>query len=413
MRLLILTQYFPPEMGAPQARLHELAVRLQQCGHEVTVLTAMPNYPTGRVFDRYRGRFRMREESDGVDVIRTWIYPSNSDRSAPRMVSYASFAASSLLLGFPALGQPDVVLVESPPLFLTPTALTLGRLLDASVLVNVSDIWPESLVQLGLLEEGMAHRVMLALERFAYRRASAVAVTNAGAMERIRERFPDVDTTVISNGVDRELFHPEFRDEATRQGLGAGPDDFLVAYCGLHGLAQGLEVVLDAAERLRDRQDVRFILVGDGAVKGKLVADATARGLPNVRFLDRRPKSEIPGLLASADASLVPLATRMPGTMPSKVYEALASGVPVLVTRGSEAQYLAEEHDVGKVFEPLNAEELVEGILALQEKSDRHEMRERARRVSARFDRDRIARHTEEVLRAVAANSPPPPLAAE
>lgn len=412
MRLLILTQYFPPEMGAPQARLQELAVRLQARGHEVTVVTAMPNYPTGRVFDGYRGRIRLREESDGVDVVRTWIYPSNSDRAVPRMLSYASFAASSLLLGLPVLGHQDVVMVESPPLFLTPTALILGRLLDAPVLVNVSDIWPESLVQLGLLEEGIAHRLMLALERFAYHRASAVAVTNAGAMDRIRERFPDVDTTVISNGVDRDLFHPELRDEATRRGLGAGPDDFLVAYCGLHGLAQGLEVVVDAAERLRHRDDIRFVLVGDGPVKRNLEGATAARALSNVRFLDRRPKSEIPTVLASADASLVPLATRMPGTMPSKVYEALSSGVPILVTRGSEAQYLAEEHEVGRVFEPLNAEELVEGILALVEESDRDGMRERARCVSARFDRDQIARHTEEVLRAVAANSPPP-LAAE
>lgn len=410
VRLLIVTQYFPPETGAPQARLYELAVRLRRRGHEVSVLTAMPNYPTGRIFDGYRRRPRRTESMDGLRVVRTWVYPSKSRRTLPRLASYASFALSAVVLGLPGIGRQDVILVESPPLFLAPTALLLGRLLRAPVVVNVSDIWPESLVQLGLLGTGGAHRAMLALERFAYRRAAAVAVTNPGAVERIQERFPDVPTTVISNGVDRSLFRPELRDEAVRRELGARPDDFLIAYCGLHGLAQGLDVVLEAADRLRDRQEIRFVMVGDGPVRAELVAKATSLGLTSVRFLGRRPKSDIPAILASADASVVPLAARMPGTMPSKVYEALASGLPVLVTRGSEAQQLVENDGVGRVFEPLDADELARAILDLANGNDRDGTRRRALRSSERFDRDRIARHTEATLAAVAAGEALPAL---
>lgn len=409
--MLILTQYFPPEMGAPQARLFELAVRLQGRGHRVTVLTAMPNYPTGRLFSGYRRRPRLQEHRSGVRVIRTAIYPSISTRKLPRLLNYGSFAASSLLLGPWGLGRQDLVLVESPPLFLVPTGVALARLTRARLVMNVSDIWPDILVRMGHATDGIQLRAMMWLERFGYRHADAVALTNPGAAAQIRARFPGVITTVISNGVDTSFFRPDCRDPALRRDLGAEDEDFLVGYCGLHGLAQGLEAVVDAAAILRPEIGVKFVMVGEGPTKSALRQRAADLGLTNLRFVDGRPKAEMPALLASCDVSLVPLSCPLPGTMPSKVYEALAAGAPPIVARGCEGEPLVLRHNAGRAFAPLDGQDLAARILELRRDPAEHaRVRDNAIQLAKRFDRDLIADRTEQVLLAVAAGTPPPPV---
>lgn len=403
MRLLIVSQYFPPETGAPQARLSELARRFRDGGHEVTVLTAMPNYPTGRVFDGYRGKLYEAETLDGLRVIRTWIYPSSSTRPLPRLFSYVSFLVSSVLLGSWGVGKHDVLLLESPPLFLVPAGLFLGWRSGARVILNVSDIWPDVLVRMGKIGRGARLWMMERLESLGYHRADVVALTNPGAARQIEERFPGVRTTVISNGVDTDLFRPERRSPEVRRFLGAADEDFLVGYCGLLGMAQGLEVALDAADRLRDRPDIRFVLVGDGPLAGSLRSRAAEMGLDALSFIDRQPRERMPGIVASFDASMVPLVARLPGTMPSKFYEALASGVPPLVAKGCEAEGLTETFQVGGAFEPGSGEELADLIRRLADAPQAvRGMRDRCRKLSARFDRGVIADRTEGIMEAIA-----------
>ncbi len=409
MKLLILTQYFPPEMGAPQARLFELATRLRDRGHTITVLTAMPNYPTGRVFDGYRRRLYMDRVVDGTRVIRTWIYPSKSSRALPRLLSYLSFAKSSVALGTWSVGSQDVVLFESPPLFLVPSGLLIGRATGARIVMNVSDIWPDIIVRMGRATGGPLLRAMLWLEKFGYEHSDVVALTNPGAMAQIKARFPHVQTTVISNGVDTHLFRPELRSEAIRRSLGAGADDFLVGYCGLLGLAQGLEVVIGAAERLKDRPRVKLFLMGDGPVRDELLALAREKDLPNLAFQDRRPKAGVPAVLASCNVSLVPLMTHLPGTMPSKTYEALAAGTPPIVTRGCEADTLVSQFNAGRTFEPLDADGLAEAICELaDDPAEYARVRDNGIRLAGRFDRDVIAARTNAILVAVAERRPLP-----
>ena len=406
MKLLILTQYFPPEAGAPQARLYELATRLRDKGHTITVLTAMPNHPTGRVFDGYRRKIHLEEEIDGIRVIRTWIYPSKSSRTLPRLLSYMSFVFSSLLFGIWSLGKQDVVLFESPPLFLVPSALLIGRVTGGRIIMNVSDIWPDLMVRMGRTTGGPFLKAMLWLEKFGYEHSDVVALTNPGAMVQIQERFPKVQTAVISNGVDTKLFRPELRSDEIRASLGAGPEDFLIGYCGLHGLAQGLQVVLGAAERLKDHPAIKFILIGDGPVKEELVAEAKEKQLANVTFFDRRPKRDMPAILASCDLSAVPLIVRLPGTMPSKVYEALAAGTPPVVSKGCEGEALVTQFNAGRTFEPMDGEELARAITELAEDPAEHaKVRANCIALSKRFDRDTIADRTEGILRGVAQRS--------
>lgn len=403
MRILIVTQYFPPETGAPQARLYELAVRLQGKGHQLTVLTAMPNYPSGRVFPEYRRSLRITETIDGIRVIRTPIYPSNSHRALPRLFSYFSFAVSSVLFGWWRLGHHDVAIVESPPLFLAPSGRFIAVLARARPVLMVSDIWPDILVRMGHASGGLGIRMMERIEAWAYRRYTAVATTNPGAMQQIRRRFPEATTTVISNGVDTAFFQPEARREGTRDELGADDDTLLVGYCGLHGLAQGLEVIIDAAERLKERADIMIVLIGDGPVRQQLKRNAERRGLSNIRFFDRRPRNEMPTVVASCDLMLVPLSARFPGTMPSKVYEALASGTPPIVAEGCEGANLVREFECGRAFAPLDGIGLAHQIESLADNRDKiQEMSERARALGARFDRQIIADRTEQVLEAIA-----------
>lgn len=409
MRLLIFTQYYPPEMGAPQARLYELARRLRDKGHEITVLTAVPNYPTGKVFDGYRWKLRKTETMDGIRVIRTCIWPSKSSRTLPRLLSYMSFVFSSVLLGIWGLGRQDVVLFESPPLFIVPAGLLIGKLTRGRIVMNVSDIWPDIIVRMGHTTGGLALKMMFWLEKFGYEHSDVVALTNPGAAAQVKERFPHVQVTVISNGVDTSFFRPELRSDEIRASLGAGPDDFLVGYCGLHGLAQGLEVVVGAADLLRDRPNIKIVMVGDGPTKDNLVAMARAKNLPNLTFYPHRPKKEMPALLASCDASLVPLLSRLPGTMPSKVYEALSATTVPIVAKGCEGDTLVSQFNAGKTFEPMDAKELAAAILDLVDHPDDvRRIRENCKQLAKRFDRNVIAERTNAILEALAEGKPLP-----
>ena len=409
MRIAVLTLNFAPEMGATATRLFELTTRLAARGHDVTVITAMPNYPTGRVFDGYRGRLRVEDEMDGVRVIRTWIRPSESARPFPRLLGYLSFVSSSMALGWRGLGRQDVLLFDSPPLFLVPAGLALGRIAGSRVVMNVSDTWPDVAVRLGLPLGKLTLRLLGGLERVGYGASDAVLAPTSAARDQIARRFPRVRSAVVSGGVDLGLFHPSLRSDEVRRSLGAGPGDFLVGYCGLHGLFQGLEVVVEAADRLRGHPAVKFVMVGDGPSKPALVSLAEGRGVTNLRFENTVPRSEVASILASCDAAVVPLAAELPGTMPSKVYEALASGVPLIVSRGCEAEALVNEHGVGRAFSPLDSEELAATVHDLANHTGgREEMSRKARELSRRFDLDRITSHAEAVLEAVLEAGPLP-----
>jgi len=264
MRFIIHTQYYPPEIGAPQNRLHELAILLKRKGIDVTVLTAMPNYPRGCVYDGYGGFLRI-ESLDGVKVIRTAIYPSQSARFLPRLLSYFSFVFSSLIGGVWKIGKADFILTESPPIFLGLTGLLLSRLKGARWIFNISDLWPESAAELGVVSRGgLAYRLSSVLERFLYRQAWFVTGQSRTILKNIQRRFPGVCTYHLSNGVDTVFIHP--KSELTED------QNFHVVYAGLHGLAQGLEQIIFAAQKISEDISIDFTFVGDGPDKACLTA---------------------------------------------------------------------------------------------------------------------------------------------
>lgn len=365
MKFAILTQYYPPEIGAPQTRLSELAKHLSACGHDVTVLTAMPNYPGGRIYPDYGGILR-KENLCGIHVVRTYIYPAKSARVVPRMINYFSFVVSASLFGGFMLDAPDFLMVESPPLFLGIAGLWLRWLKNSKLIFNVADLWPESVVELGMVRKnGIVARIAYWLEELCYQGAWLITGQSKSIVENIRKRFPGRPVFHLSNGVDTTSFSPGRRTKMARALL--GPDEqFVAVYAGLHGHAQGLSQILEAARVLASDARFRFVLIGEGPEKGRLQRMASDMGMSNVRFLDQRPHVEIPEILAAADVILVPLVGQITGAVPSKLYEAMASGRPLVVIAGGEPAAIVRNCKTGLIVEPNDIDGLVEALRNLR-----------------------------------------------
>jgi glycosyltransferase involved in cell wall biosynthesis len=405
MRILILTQYYPPETGAPQNRLSDLAKRLQAKGHALTVLTALPNYPRGQVFDEYRGRLWMEENQGGVRTIRTWIYATKRTGFSSRLLNYFSFTITSVALGIWKLRKQDVVVVESPPLFIAISGYMISRLLGARLVFNVSDLWPESAVVMGVLRSKLLIRLSSCLERFAYRKSHLVTGQTRGIVASISSRFPLKRVELVSNGVDVEFFQSvsdENQKQAVKRQLGVR-GDIVIGYAGLHGLAQALETVILAAEAVRDHNNVSFGFFGDGPEKNRLIELAKKRNLTNVQFFPSQAKDKMRDILRVFDIAVVPL-KRLPlfqGALPSKLFEAMAAGVPIVLSVDGEARHLIDEARCGIYVEPENPVDMANGILGLCADATRREkLGQNGRRfVFERYNREHIASHFETLLR--------------
>lgn len=364
MHLAILTQYYPPETGAPQARLSELAHHFVQAGHTVTVLTAMPNYPKGKIHDGYGGLFRI-EQLDGVKIIRTFIYPTQKTDLLRRLSNYFSFVFSSAILGSFFLKNPDYIMVESPPLFLGFAGYWLKLIKRSKLIFNVSDLWPESAVRLSVISSnGLAHQIGARLEAFFYHKSWLISGQSRSILSDIIQRFPTYQTYHLSNGVDTNLFSPDKQSSEVRKIL-ADDADCVVIYAGLHGIAQGLNQIVEAATLLQDDLGLKFVLIGDGPEKLSLIK--SAGNLKNITFLESLPKHEIPTRIASADIVVVPLKMYIPGAVPSKLYEAMASRKPVILIASGEAADIINDYEAGIVVEPGHIEGMVSAIRQLRE----------------------------------------------
>lgn len=351
MRILVLTQYYSPEIGAPQTRLAALARELVRRGYEVEVVTAMPHHLLGRTYAGYRGKFYMRDNVGGTTVHRTWVYAATGT-GLRRIANYLSFAVTSLA-GLAAAARPDVVFVESPPLFLSIPGWIAAKVFSAKLIFNVADLWPDSVRDLAVLPDGPLIRVAEYLEAWTYRRADIVNAVTDGIDDALRHKkhVPADKLRFLPNGIDIETFSPRPPEEALRRALNIDGRRVFI-YAGTHGIAQGLSNVLDAAALVEDRALVLF--VGAGPTKPALLERAKAKGITNVRFVDPVAIEEMPRYFSLAYASIVPLVRSdlMRGARPSKLFPALASGVPVVYSGEGEGAKLVEDAGAGLVVPP-------------------------------------------------------------
>lgn len=397
MKLLIHTQYFPPEVGAPQNRLYELALRLQKLGLEVSVLTAMPNYPQMEIQAEYRGKKYVYEEMEGLKVHRSFIFVSKSKSIVKRLMNYFSFVWSSYWVGKSKLeDQFDFVLCESPPLFLGISSFRLAKNKKAKFIFNVSDLWPESAEKLGLVSNPIFLKMATILEEYLYKKSTLISGQTMGIVNNIQERFPNKKLYWLPNGVDLNYYKPENIQSSWREENGFSKEDKLFLYAGIIGHAQGLEVILKAAELLKNENNAKFILLGSGPCKTDLQQMAKQLKLTNVTFLDAVTKKEMPFILKAIDLAIIPLKKLdlFKGAIPSKIFENLAMKVPILLGVEGEAKELfIDEAKAGMFFEPENALDLSEKVLEILKKEDKiKELGENgAKYVAQKFNRDVLA----------------------
>jgi colanic acid biosynthesis glycosyl transferase WcaI len=396
MRILFISHYFPPEVNAPASRTHEHCREWVRLGHDVTVITGVPNHPRGVLFGGYTNRILQEETIDGIRVIRTFMFLAANEGFGGRIANYVLFGLAAILACFRA-ERPDVVIATSPQFFAGLAGMVVSRLRGAPFVLEIRDIWPESIVQLGQMKPGLLLRSLEWLETLLYRSAAGIVVNSRTFIDHIAQRgIPRERMELVYNGIDTTLFCPQPRDDALLRKHGL-EDKFVVAYIGTLGLAHGVETLLDAAERLADQPDLHFLIIGDGAARAKLEARVARRGQTNVTLLGLRPRSEIPSWIASIDLLVVLLRdlSIFASVIPSKIFEFCAQERPVLVsTPKGEIRSLVERADAARSVDAEQPEALAEAILACRRDPDETAAMARRGRewVEAGFVRDELAR---------------------
>lgn len=368
MRFLILTQYYPPETGAPQNRLSSLAEHLLKLGNEVTVITAVPNYPKMIIFPEFKGKLYSRKIENGVTVKRVWIFTKYSSSKFIRLLNYLSFCFTSFFAALVSSLNNTIIICESPPLFLGITAVIVSKLTGGVLVFNVSDLWPESVEKVGLLTNKTALKILYKVEKWIYRESDLLSGQTQGIVEELRKHKSSVKVFWLKNGIDTDYILNTRIDSEWRKKNNYSNDDFIIMYGGVIGFAQALHTILEAAAILKNQTNIKFILIGDGPEKERLLTIKEELSLDNVHFIPNTPKEEMVSILNASDTSVIPLKNieHFLGAIPSKIFEALAYRKPILLGVNGEARDLfIEKGNCGLYFEPENAIELADKILIL------------------------------------------------
>lgn len=405
MRILFLSDNFPPETNAPATRTFEHARRWVRGGAKVTVVTTQPNFPAGRIFPGYRNRLFQREWMDGVEVVRVWTYITANQGFTRRTLDYMSFMVTGFLASV-FLPRPDVIVATSPQFFTTCAAWVLSVLKRRPFVFELRDLWPDSIIAVGAMRDSAALRAMKRLEYFLYRKAARiVSVTNSFKSVLCGNGIPPEKIAVVPNGADLAGFTPgpKPHDLVERHGL---EGRFVAAYIGTVGMAHGLATILEAAEKVAASERIAFVIVGDGAERAKLEEESRRRGLDNVTFVGPVGKHDVVRYWRLADAALVVLRDRQVfrHVLPSKMFEAMATARPIVLGVLGESAELLQAAQAGTVVQPEDAEALAAAVEDLAANPDKAaEMGRKGRSfVEAELDRDKLAAAMLDELRTVA-----------
>ena len=403
MHILFFSDNFPPEVNAPASRTFEHCPEWVAAGYRVTVITCAPNFPKGQVFEGYKNKLWASEEISGIRVIRVWSYIARNEGFSKRILDYLSYMFSASIAAF-FVRRVDVIVGTSPQFFTMGAAYLTAFLKRRPWVFELRDIWPESIRAVGAMRQSRLLDLFEKLELFLYRKASAiVAVTHAFRKNLISRGIDSSKIHVITNGVDISRFSPMAKDAALEASLNL-KGKFVVGYIGTHGLAHGLDTLIDAAKLLARKPEgdtVRILMLGDGANRKSLEARASSEGLSNIVFLDCVPKEEVVRYWSLLDASIIHLKRNdlFKTVIPSKLFECMGMGIPVLHGVEGESAEIVISSDIGLTFEPENAAALVASIVSLR---DDMSLRERFRRngpqAALGYNRSELAHRMLDVL---------------
>ncbi len=394
MKIMILTHYFPPEIGAPQARLSEMARTWTAQGHEVTVLTGFPNHPTGVIPPEYKGKWFQTEQANGYTIHRHWVYATPNKGFLKKIIGHLSLMATLVLFSLFRGKKPDVIIVSSPTFFSVFSAFLMSKLRRVPYVFEVRDIWPGIFVELGVLKNKLVIGVLEFFELFLYRHAKyVVPVTHGFKEDMVKRGVPESKIHVITNGVDLPFFDNASPGELSRSALGIPEDALIALYIGAHGISHGLPTLVQAASKLPD--DVFLLFVGEGAVKADLKSQAESLGMKNIKFVPGVPREQVPDYYRLSDVCLVPLKDieGFKTFIPSKMFEIMACRRPIIGSLKGEAAEILKKSEGALVIAPENEAALIEALRTL--KSDpqlRQSMAEKGRAfVEANYSRESLA----------------------
>ncbi len=423
MKILFLSHYFPPEVNAPASRTYEHCKSWTDNGHQVTVVTCAPNHPKGKVFAGYKNHLYHRETIDGIDVIRLWTFVTANEGVLKRTFNYISFMLMAILV-VPFLKRPDIVVSTSPQFFNGLAGYFVSRLKRAKWVLEIRDLWPESIVAVGAIRNRKIIDLLESVERFAYEKADHIVTVTQSFKQYMQDRGIREDKiSVIYNGANLQLFKADQTDtdkETYTDGLNALKSElknkFVASYVGTHGMAHHLDTLLEAAELLQHRTDIVFLMVGDGAEKTKLVAKKHSKKLDNVIMLDQLPKQAMPHIWQLSDVSIVHLkrCKLFKTVIPSKIFESMAMSKPILLGVEGEVKNIIEAGKCGLLIEPENSRQMAEGIVQLANNKEYLSLlgKNGRRYVTTYFDRNILAGQFE-VLMSTLLEEPKPILGIE
>ena len=399
MKILFLTDNFPPEVNAPASRTFEHVKEWHKAGHDITVITCAPNFPKGEVYAGYKNKLYQTEMMDGIKVVRVWSYIAENKGFVKRTLDYISYSVTSFFAGL--FQKTDIIVATSPQFFTALSGRTLAFWRHKPWIMEVRDLWPESIKTVGAMKDNMFIRYFEWEEMRCYKSAKKiVVVTDSFKRTLISRGVPEGKISVVKNGVSRDLFKPQPKDEALVKSLGL-EGKRIIGYIGTHGMAHKLDFILRCAKNMEGKNDYHFLLIGSGAEKANLLKMKEDMDITNVTMLDSVPKSEVHRYISILDLSLInlkksPLFTTV---IPSKIFENAGMEIPIIMGVEGEAQEIVEKYGAGLCFEPENEADFNEKLTMLLSDDDLYQRcKEGCRRLSMDFDRKKLASDMLEVI---------------
>ncbi|MDN3641067.1 glycosyltransferase family 4 protein [Lutimonas halocynthiae] len=399
LKILFLTDNFPPELNAPATRTYEHCKSWVSKDVDVTVITCAPNFPVGKVYEGYKNGLYKIEYIDGIRVIRVWTYITKNSGVYKRTIDYISFAFSSFIAGF--FIKSDLIIATSPQFFTALSGRALGYWRKTPWVMEVRDLWPESIKTVGAMKDSLIIKYFERQELKCYHKASQIiTVTHSFKEEIINKGIDENKISVITNGANRNLFKPLDKNTSLLEELNL-KDKFIIGFTGTHGMAHKLDFILNCASKIND-PDIHFLFIGDGSEKNSLIKLANELKINNVTFLDMMSKKELKEYLSILDVALVNLKkdALFKTVIPSKIFENAAMNIPILLGVDGEAREIIEKHNAGLYFEPENEEDFMNKIDFMKNDSDiLTKFKMGGNQLALEYDRARLADQMLKILR--------------